>query len=49
MVKISKSDSSLFSDYDMMSTEDKGKKPKKSAKKSDNKPPLSVYSGSIDT
>lgn len=47
MEKIMKSDSWLFSYYDMMSSEDKVKKIKKVPKSS--KPVLSVYSGSIDT
>ena len=49
MDKIMKSDSWLFSYYEMMASEDKVKKVKKPAKSGQNKPVLSVYSGSIDT
>ena len=49
MDKIMKSDSWLFSYYEMMASEDKVKKVKKATKSGLNKPVFSVYSGSIDT
>ena len=49
MDKIMKSDTWLFSYYEMMASEDKVKKIKKAPKSSQNKPVLSVYAGSIDT
>ena len=49
MEKIMKSDSWLYSYYEMMASEDKIKKIKKATKSGQNKPVLSVYSGSIDT